>query len=882
MSGAAAAAAALWLPGCGSDDDNNSPTHITSGTFSIPKTDFTAEVSTDGRVKMLRASKTVTQLGADGKKAGLTWRRTEHNTTNIKAEQALGAQYGKDGLFLNREFFHTQALSDFHRAAHTFNVSRTDSGIVVVLMSGQNGMAAIEVSGVRPGVVKITLSAPDGFNEIAQTLPCAPEERFYGMGGQTWSSQHRGATIPMWTVPVIAGKAPSKAKLDPLQIESLPYDCNTPIPWYFSSKGYGLSLDTFRRSIFEFSTKAHPQHVRILTWSGSASFYLFTGDSPKALVSAYTGIVGRHTQMPPDWFFAPQNDAVRGSANVRRVAKKLRDHHIPSSVIWTEDWAGAAQNETGFRLAQSWSVGNNLYPDFTDLADELHHTGYRFLGYFAPFVPNPKTTPGFNVERYQTATQNNYLFEKANGKPYPMLTPPLIPPPGYASDWTFDKAVHWYEDYVRRAAQAGLDGAMVDYGEWTPFAAHFHNGATGANEHNRRPLRWQQANREIWDKVRPDGDYLFYVRSGYTGTQKHVPAVWAGDQLTNWDRAAGLPSVITMGINLGLCGVSFFGSDIGGYAAYPYPGLWHGTTTKDLFLRWAALGAFTPLMRTHHGSKYGENWSWEGAPNPDNPKVPIPDPDTVRIYKHWATAHIRLFPYLKAFARQSLDTGLPIMRHMILEKPDDPVVQGRLPDAFTAFSGKARGEPPVDELFQYYLGTYLLVAPIIDPDSTQRLVYLPAGPWYRIETGTRFNGPATITAHAAHDEMPVFAPGGAIIPRLPSGVETLVPIDDPDITDQADLAGRLELDVYFGGTGDLTLDDGTRFEFSPNARASAPGTASLNGTALSVNEEGHTLSFDTPALTQGTLIISNSDGKTAKLSLASAPEARVYTVRAHY
>lgn len=881
LTGMALTSAALWLPGCGGGDGDS---QITSGTFHIPKTDFMADVRPNGRIHIRQGNNLITTLGADteGARCGLTWCRAVHTTDNIAAGKALAqGKYGKDGLYLKHEFFDTKT-SDHHHAARTFNVSRTTEGILALLISNHNGMAAIEIKGVDKGILKVSLTAPDGFNQITQTLPCSRNERFYGMGGQTWSSQHRGASIPMWVSEQGIGKVAGKDQLDPLQLKGLPYYAYTPIPWYLSSAGYGLPMDTYRRSTFDFATEKHPQQVRIRTWGRSTAFYLFTGDTPKDLVTAYTSISGRHTQMPPDWFFAPHNDAIHGSANVRRVARKLRSLHIPSSVIWTEDWAGSARNGTGFRLAQSWVVGNALYPDFSQLADDLHDTGYRFLGYFGPWVPNPQTTPGFNQDRYRTAVQNQYLFEKPDGKPYPMLVPPLALPPGYSPDWTNPEAVHWYQSYVRRAEQAGLDGAMVDYGEWVPFAAQFHNGKTAQTEHNRYPLRWQRANREIWDQLRPDGDYLFYVRSGYTGMQKNVPAVWAGDQNTNWNRVDGLPSVITMAINLGLCGVSFFGSDIGGYSAYDFPEIWDGVTTKDLFLRWTALGAFSPMMRTHHGNKYGQNWSWEGKPNPDNPKEPIPDPDTVRIYKHWATEHIRLFPYMQAFARVSLDTGLPIMRHMILENPDDRVVQGALPPAFDHFSGQARGETPIGELFQYYLGDSLLVAPIIDPGSRKRPVYLPAGEWYRIETGKRMSGPTTITARAAHDEMPVFARAGAIIPRLPEGVETLVRIDDPDIPDQYDMANRMDIDVYFDGVGDLTLEDGTSLEFRGGGAPAESATARLDGRNLTTSDDGETLAFETPSIEQGTITLTNGAGRAATLILSGAPHGRTYTIRAHY
>src|SRR5699024_7726859 len=135
-----------------------------------------------GRIHLRQGSKVVTTLGASTRdsQGGLIWCRAVHTNTNIEAGKILAqGKYGKEGLYLKHEFFHTET-SDRHHAARTFNVSRTEQGILVLLISDRNGMAAVEITGVDQGIVKVSLIAPDGFNEITQALPCAKDERFYG------------------------------------------------------------------------------------------------------------------------------------------------------------------------------------------------------------------------------------------------------------------------------------------------------------------------------------------------------------------------------------------------------------------------------------------------------------------------------------------------------------------------------------------------------------------------------------------------------------------------------------------------------------------------------------------------------------------------------
>jgi alpha-glucosidase (family GH31 glycosyl hydrolase)/beta-glucosidase/6-phospho-beta-glucosidase/beta-galactosidase len=924
--------------------------------------------------------------GDSASNGGVLWR-------NAQIETKLPLAGTVQGGFLGHENFTVQGTDEapWVSGIQTVKVEELANNSIALTLNDANNSGSALMT-VQPyegdaNVIKVTLKVPDDANHVSCSFASDSDERFYGFGSPTWTTQHRGSSIPIWVTEQLLGRVTDEDPSNFMELKGHPYDNQIPIPFFMSSNGYGILLDTTYRSMFEMCTDDHPDTWRIETWNNETSFYIFTGENFTDLLKTYTDISGR-PDMPPDWFFGPMNDAVRGEANVQRVANLIRDNNIPSTVIWTEDWLGIGSQATGFRLSHDWDASDLEYPNLASMIDTLHNDGFKFLGYFSPFIPNPETTPGHNVEKWQAANDNTYFFLNPEGTMREMLVPPLIPPAGGGLDLTKSEAVNWYKNYVRQAAQIGLDGAMVDFGEWVPFDSVFADGRTAPEVHNEYPLLWQKANREVWDSLVSDGikdDYLFYVRSGYAGSQKYAPAFWAGDQNTNWDRLDGMASVITMGLNLGLSGISYFGHDIGGYSSFDTPQvhdlpatlaaqlpanlqseLWDGVSSKELFLRWAAIGAYSPMMRTHHGSRYGQNWSFEGGPNPENFTItndtvtamralfaqetfraifsddaltalanvesaimglqdhsfgtwvdidteirntvadadieilananlnigkltlryaqqntqnlshPKYDAETINIWKQYAQQHIALFPYLKVYAKESKDYGLPMMRHMILLYPDDPVIQNGIPDNedFQQFSGEQSKKRPYNELFQYFLGNELLVAPIIDPGATSRPVYLPRGTWYNIFTKEQFDGEKTIIASANIDEIPIFASAGSIVPRLPDGIETLVDTVNADITDYNDKKDVLRITVYSGKDGSFTMVDGTHIQYTHSGEIDNLTTAKVNGDSVNVNHIDKAISIETPGAIDISLELSNG----STLQVSNAPFARTYQI----
>jgi alpha-glucosidase (family GH31 glycosyl hydrolase) len=269
---------------------------------------------------------------------------------------------------------------------------------------------------------------------------------------------------------------------------------------------------------------------------------------------------------------------------------------------------------------------------------------------------------------------------------------------------------------------------------------------------------------------------------------------WPGDQQTDWGQDDGLPTVIPVGLGVSLAGISTYGSDIAGYQDLNSP-----ASTKELFFRWAELGAFSPVMRTHHGSYPNLNWSFDK------------DADTLAHWTRYAKMHIALAPYLRTLAQSAHDTGVSILRPLAVQFPSD------LPSW-----------PVADE---YMLGPGLLVAPVVSQGATSRNVYLPPGNWYPWLQGAKVSG-GTLMVNAAMTDIPIFAPAGAIVPNYPDGVMTLT--SEPTSTPGASTAGSDRIVYVFAGANGsfAEANGGPSFTMTPTGNATGTIAGTWNGVAL--------------------------------------------------
>lgn len=545
---------------------------------------------------------------------------------------------------------------------------------------------------------------------------CSPSEGFFGLGSQVTGMDLRGRTYPLWTQEQGNGKREDGGLFPFNNTLEAAY---APMGVLHSSAGWTGLLTHDAYSEVDLCSNGH---VSLRSFAGQPGFQMLTG-TPKQRMKGVSTYVGTPPDVP-DWAFGLWLDAVGGPWRVETVANRLRENGIPASAIWTEDWIGGSSTAAGYRLSYAWEWDQTYYPDLPAQIANLHDRGFAFLAYFNPFVP--KTTRMFDE-----GETGGFLIQNPDG------TPTIFGDPGFRDasmvDLTNPSALQWLKDYQLTAIEdLGIDGWMADFAEWLPVETTLANGQDPWTFHNPYPVAWQQANRDAFQQARPDGNWSFFVRSGWAsvngGTGGVAPLFWAGDQNTNWAYDDGFPTIIPIGTHVGLSGVAVFGSDIAGYNSFgEVP-----TTTKELWFRWLATAAFHPLMRTHHGGRECDNWHFDR------------DQESTDHMRRYATVHAMLLPEFKRLFAQAQADGLPITRHPWLVEPDVPAMWS-------------------SNQYQFFMGDNLLVAPVLAPETQTRPVVFPGPGWWPL-FGTTPLASAQTDATAQTTEIPVFVrPGTALV-----------------------------------------------------------------------------------------------------------------------
>lgn len=650
-------------------------------------------------------------------------------------------------------------------------------------------LGVLEAAGA--GMLRVTWSLREGAgaNRLIQSFRCTSDDRFFGLGARVHGTEHRGEVIPAWVSEQGIGKLRRTNPYEGFPLQGDIHDTYLPVPFLLSGRGFGLLVEDSRRSLFHLCPATSEEQWAVEIWNDRLRYLVVDGPEPSRILERLTAETGR-PRLPPKWAFGPWIDAVHGQSQVLQAAQLLRQEGVPASAIWTEDWIGGGAKLGGYHLNYHWEVDTTFYPDLKQLSSQLRASGLRLLGYFNPFIEK-------GYDEHTEALQYGHVIKGQDGKPLDFVGP--LMQKSTMPDLSRPETVAWLQGYLERAEALGLHGWMADYGEWLPVEARLADGTPGMEAHNLYPLLWQQAHRQFWDKRRPDGDYVFFVRSGWAGTGGLAPVVWAGDQQTEFGGLDGMASVIPLCVNAGMSGIPIMTHDIAGYSTI---GEGVVPTTRELFFRWTELGAFSSVMRTHHGAMADENWQWNH------------DAETIAHFRRYARIHVALFPYRYSIARSAAARGLPMMRHLALHHAAD-LRALRIAD-------------------QFLLGPYLLVAPVVEPGATARKVYLPAGArtWYDYWKGTAYAGGTEQTVAAPLEEIPLFAPSGAIVPAFLEAVDTLDRAQDSTLRDIDDAeAGGLALRVFLGADGAFTLYEGSRFALTCPRRPTGAVTVEVDGKA---------------------------------------------------
>ncbi len=667
------------------------------------------------------------------------------------------------------------------------------------------GSGYIVISPLDNHLLGISITAPSGtmaagqaINRIKLNLSCGPGDHFYGLGEQYSGLDQKGNVVGIWAQDHgFLQDAPNKA------MEQAAFHATYfPEPFMLTSKPAGILISSTAYSRFDLCA-SDPGQASIELWDSGMRVILISDADPLHIVQDFTGIVGRQPLSPP-WVIGPWVSVEGGSVSVTTAAAQLRANGIPASAIWYQDWGGAQfMPPDGLQTGHNWRPDFDRYPDMAGMNATLDAMGFKALAYFNSFVNTAR-------DYYPVAAASGFLITQSAGAPY-TFTGSLFSPESML-DVSNGDAAAWMQGFMFTAVSLGFSGWMADFGEWLPYDAYMEAGPA-AILHNEYPVLWAKMNYQLMSSAIPSGDFAFFMRSGYIGSQPYQPVVWAGDQNTDFDTDFGLPTIVSAAVNLGISGVPIVTHDIAGYASVSNP-----PSTKELYFRWTELGCFTPVMRTHNGYAYYANWNWNT------------DADTIRMFDTYATLHVALFPYIYTYMTGAHDLGTPIMQALWLRFYNDPKTAA------------------IDD--EYLFGDELLVAPAITQGAATRTLYLPEGDWYPFDGGSAAAGGVSVTVPAPVYAIPVFVPAGSVIPMLTQAPATLITGTSVTVSTLADVITAQTIRVYPGANGGFTVYDGSTFTLTSTAGGLNPTT----GTIMT-DQDGRTLrqcdSMDTGAVACG-------------------------------
>ena len=542
-------------------------------------------------------------------------------------------------------------------------------------------------------------------------LALESRDALFGLGETAGPWNKRGLIRELWNIDVLAHVPTFFAGLRSMYV-SIPF-----LLMLREGRAAGLFWDNPARQVWDLgSTK--PDRLVVSADSGELDLYLFLGPTPADVVRQFTALTGR-TPLPPRWALGYHQCrySYETQRRVEEVAREFRRRRIPCDALYLD-----IHHLDGFR---TFTFGRS-FPQPGAMIRRLHRQGFRVVTIVDPGIRVDPAWGVFRRGRRQGAfvrTPNDR--EDVVGRVWPERA--CFP------DFLNAAVRAWWGREQARSQQLGVDGFWNDMNEPSNFARPEktldpacrhrtdHGPARHGTVHNLYGSAMARASREGALAQRPDERPFIITRSGYAGIQRHA-LVWTGDNSSSWEHLAG---TIPMLLNLGLSGVAFCGSDVGGFTEH---------TTPELLVRWMQLASLTPFFRNHSndGTRDQEPWAF--------------GPEVETICRSAIELRYQLLPYLYGRFVEAHRHGAPVMRPLAWSHPNDPLA--------------------VACADQYLVGNDLLVAPVIQPGAGARSVFLPSGSWYDFRTGEHHAGRQHVLATAGLATLPLYVRAGAILPLV--------------------------------------------------------------------------------------------------------------------
>lgn len=488
------------------------------------------------------------------------------------------------------------------------------------------------------------------------------------------------------------------------------------IPYVYSSLGYGFLWNMPSTGTVELGYN----RTRWNSDCAKTMDYVVIAGSPKEACHKLTDLTG-HAPKIPEWALGFWQSKLRYETQEQllETARKYKELGVPISVIIADYFHWTEQGDYKF--------DPKYWPDVKAMTDELHSMGIKLMVSMWPTI-NEKS------ENYKYMLDHNMLLRTASGsnRVFDFYGPQAeIDPTNPATrEYVWNRLK---ENYIDN----GVDLLWFDEAEPEIHPEQFDNiimyEGRGDEVALIYPYYYSQL---VYDGMKKMGreDIITLSRAAYTGAQKFGTLVWSGDIRSDFE---SLTEQIKSGLNMAMCGIPWWNTDIGGF----YGGDIKSDLFKELIVRWFQYGVFSPVMRLH-GSRDGADRTRDiKEPTGGDNEIWSFGDENLPILKELINLRYRLIPYISKQMEVASKEGIPVMRPMFLEFPDDKI-------CFTT------GD-------QYMFGDDILFAPISVQGQTERKVYLPKGRWKDVRSHITFDGEQWINAHAEINEFIAFVKEGA-------------------------------------------------------------------------------------------------------------------------
>ncbi len=575
------------------------------------------------------------------------------------------------------------------------------------------------------------------------------ERGFYGSGERYWYLNQKGRRMSNWNSDLIG-----LYDLHNVTIKEM----HTSIPFYIGldkEKCYGIYFDNSFRTCFDYG-KTYNNAVSFKSSGGKIDYYLIYDRDIKGIIEKYSFLTGR-MNLPSIPFLGYQQSrySYKNSKEVMNIAKRMRNEKIPCDVLYLD--IHYMENYKVF------TIDSKEFRDFKKMLKELKSMGFKVVLIIDPGI---KVEKGYKV--FEEGKKGDYYVKDSYGLDY---VGEVWPGEAVFPDFLRTEVRKWWGDLHASLIKDGVDGIWNDMNEPSNFITKsktlpedclhiddLGDEKTHSEIHNLYGLLEAKATYKGLKKYLNNKRPFLLTRAAFAGIQRYS-ALWTGDNTSVWEH---LEMSIPMFLNIGLSGIPFVGSDVGGFLE---------DSDEELLCRWTQLGVFTPFFRNHSNldTIYQEPWQF--------------GEDTLDNVRKFINIRYSLLTYLYNLMKVSSEKGHPIMRPLLYHYQDD--------------------EKTLNIYDEFLFGENMLVAPIYRPGIDERLVYLPEGNWYDFWTDEKKKGKRFLAQYSPIDKIPVCIKEGSIIPR------------DKIMNYFGELENEITLHFYTGKSCEyeLYIDDGITFDY---------------------------------------------------------------------